>query len=867
MRRGIDNEGALSVMSVGSKGFRWLLVVAIATSLVAVSPASAAVGGQTFTYDADFAAGTLTGVEYTTVADQLQLSQESVTLPFIWVPNLDGTVSKLDTVSGKELARYRVGPSGRDLSPSRTTVDLNGCCWVGNRQVGTAVKIGLVEADYWVDRNGNGVCDTSKDLNNDGTITPGMEMLPWGADEAVLAEVTLIPGNERTFVPGTNPGIYANDYWNPGPRSLAISADNDVWIGCYGTSRFYEIDGTTSVVKRQIQTPGHTPYGAVIDGDGVIWSAGLGSPMAKVNPNVDPATVQLIRSPEGAYMYGVALDGQGHVIVGGDNRLRAWTIATNTWAWNTVGPGSFYRGIAVTDDGDIWVADTNANMVWRYSSAGVFKAGITMPANPTGVAVDAAGKVWACMLYSDHVVRINPAMNGVDFMRIIPGSGGHYSYSDMTGIVARNVTTKIGTWRGTADAGHAGASWDELSWNAAVPDGAALTVKARSSDDGVTFSAWDDVASGEAPVVPAGRYLEFEVRFVASPAGESPVLFDLTARSNEPPVLTLDAANVGCCEGDNAVDGFTCTDPDGDALSITATCGTIEDLGGGSYRWVKPEDDGPFSESVTITADDGNGGVVTASFDVAVTNLDPTCGTILGPGAPVALGTPISVTVPFTDPGSLDTHTCSIDWGDGTTSAGAVTEADGDGSAVGTHTYAAPDVYTVTATVTDKDGGTSTCAFRYAVVYDPAGGFVTGGGTIMSPEGAYTPDTTLSGKANFGFVSKYLKGATVPKGNTEFVFHAGGMNFSSTSYEWLVIAGAKAQYKGLGTINGAGEYRFMLTAIDGQVTGGGGVDRIRIRIWDAASGDVIYDNEIGAAPDAAPTTAINSGSIVVHKAK
>ena len=40
-------------------------------------------------------------------------------------------------------------------------------------------------------------------------------------------------------------------------------------------------------------------------------------------------------------------------------------------------------------------------------------------------------------------------------------------------------------------------------------------------------------------------------------------------------------------------------------------------------------------------------------------------------------------------------------------------------------------------------------------VYDPNAGFVTGGGWIDSPLGAYIPDPALAGRANFGFVSKY----------------------------------------------------------------------------------------------------------------
>jgi hypothetical protein len=154
------------------------------------------------------------------------------------------------------------------------------------------------------------------------------------------------------------------------------------------------------------------------------------------------------------------------------------------------------------------------------------------------------------------------------------------------------------------------------------------------------------------------------------------------------------------------------------------------------------------------------------------------------------------------------------------------------------------------------------------VFYDPSAGFVTGGGWINSPAGAYVAGPSLAGKATFGFVSKYKKGATVPEGNTEFQFHAGGLNFKSTSYQWLVVSGAKAQYKGYGTINGVSGYSFMLSAIDGQISGGGGIDKFRMKIWKTATGEIVYDNQVGAldtTDTADPTTAIAGGSIVIHK--
>jgi hypothetical protein len=252
-------------------------------------------------------------------------------------------------------------------------------------------------------------------------------------------------------------------------------------------------------------------------------------------------------------------------------------------------------------------------------------------------------------------------------------------------------------------------------------------------------------------------------------------------------------------------------------------------------------------------------------FAVFEPNEPPEVGPITAPVDPVQVGTTIAASATFTDSNVVDTHTAVWDWGDGSTSAGTISETNGSGSVSGSHTYTSAGVFTVKVTVTDDDGSSDEAIFQYVVVYDPSAGYVTGGGWINSPSGAYTPDPSLTGKANFGFVSKYQPGASVPTGQTQFKFHVANLNFQSTSYQWLVIAGARAQYKGTGTINGSRNYGFMLTAIDGQLPGGDGVDKFRIKIWDKATGEVIYDNQMGAMDDAEPTTAIAGGNIVIHK--
>jgi hypothetical protein len=56
------------------------------------------------------------------------------------------------------------------------------------------------------------------------------------------------------------------------------------------------------------------------------------------------------------------------------------------------------------------------------------------------------------------------------------------------------------------------------------------------------------------------------------------------------------------------------------------------------------------------------------------------------------------------------------------------------------------------------------------------------------------------------------------------------------------------------TINGAGSYGFMLTTIDGVP------DRFRIKIWDKVTGNLIYDNQLGATDTADPVTKFGGGS-------
>ena len=323
---------------------------------------------------------------------------------------------------------------------------------------------------------------------------------------------------------------------------------------------------------------------------------------------------------------------------------------------------------------------------------------------------------------------------------------------------------------------------------------------------------------------------------------------------NEGDTFTVSLDNASDPSQADTAAGFTYSFDCGDGNGV-------QDTGGAASINCEAHD--VASQTVTATITDKDGGSNTYTAGVSITNVAPSVGSISAPAGPITVGTTIDASADFTDPGIGvgDSHTAVWDWGDGTTSTGNVSEADGSGTVTGSHTYTAAGVYTITLIVTDKDGASDSSMFQYVVVYDPSAGFVTGGGWIDSPAGAYAADPSLTGKASFGFNAKYKKGANVPDGNTQFQFNAAGLDFHSTSYQWLVVAGAKAQFKGVGTISGqAGSYGFMITAVDGQLQGSDKADTFRIKIWainsDGSDGGVIYDN--------GSQSPLGGGSIVIH---
>lgn len=855
---------------------------------VAVGPATAVTApGTSWDTQAqlDGPTTTLNNTVTTTVDDgEVRLSDQTQAFPFIWIAQSNrGTIAKIDTVTGQVLGEYRSAPQTASgyPNPSRTTVAKDGSVWSGNRQLAAVVHVGVYETGQCVDRNNNGVIDTSTGYG---------DVKAWASGNASNAEDECI----LDYVP-----TYGGD-----ARHVSVDDDGFIWVGNYSggtTHRFNKIDPSTGTIVRtdDMNCGG---YGGLVDGNGVIWSSTGSWGMLRWDPDAPMVVGQNPRCID-IPVYGLAEDSHGNVWasdLGGGVVRKLNPTGTVIGAFST--HLGYTQGLAVSQDAagndHIWLSSSlflsSSNPISHLLGDGTWLGNVEgAGAGSTGVAVDAAGKIWTANINSSTAMRIDPdggpfsTTPGHEGMRVgavdktvdfpqttVDGAylpAGHpYNYSDMTGSSLKGAPDS-GTWTAVYDSGTADAEWGTLSWTADVPSGAKVTVNVAAGNDSSSFAPGVTVSNG-APFTAAGRYVKVTVVMDRAPdagAAGSPVLEDITLLpANRPPVANA-GSDQSKNEGDQVtLDGSASSDPDDDPISYSwqllagysGPAVTLDDTTVAQPKF-STTDNGEYTFRLTVTDDDG----VSSSDDVTVVigNVAPTITQFTAPVDPVPISQPIPMSASFTDPGTADTHTVSFSL-DGVNVAGEVIETDGSGSATGSVAATAAGVYVATVTVSDDDGGTATeTASVPVVVYDPSAGFVTGGGWIDSPAGAYPAAPELSGKASFGFVSKYAKGATRPSGNTEFSFQAAGLRLKSTSYDWLVVAGARAQYKGTATVNGVEGFSFMLTAVDGQLNGGGGVDKFRIKVWDS-SDTVVYDNQPGELDSTPLTTALGGGSIVIH---
>ncbi len=248
---------------------------------------------------------------------------------------------------------------------------------------------------------------------------------------------------------------------------------------------------------------------------------------------------------------------------------------------------------------------------------------------------------------------------------------------------------------------------------------------------------------------------------------------------------------------------------------------------------------GTYTVIVTVTDSTGRTDAEAAVVTVVAPMGAPQIVSVTGPTAPQTITTPVTIEATFLDvSGSADTYTATIDWGDGTTSAGTVTAptATNPGQITASRRYVETGVYTVGVTVRDQTGASSSQPYEFVVVFDTTErGTVSGSGRYWSGPEARPGGSRWGTVARFGFDARYRSGVVV--GETELRL-LGDFYFKSTQYDYLIVNDALAVAEGTGKI-GSTTLRFRVQAVDN-----GWLDFFQMTIWNPTTNEVVYDNGV-----------------------
>jgi hypothetical protein len=144
-------------------------------------------------------------------------------------------------------------------------------------------------------------------------------------------------------------------------------------------------------------------------------------------------------------------------------------------------------------------------------------------------------------------------------------------------------------------------------------------------------------------------------------------------------------------------------------------------------------EEGPYTVTVTITDidDTTNGATTTSTATVSDAALSASCA-VVSTSAQSFSGPTATFTDAASPFGTLSDFSASINWGDGTTSAGTVTGPNGGPYSVGgSHTYASTGPFTITTTISDVGGSSTSTPGCTGLVF----GFAPGGGAFVIGDG------------------------------------------------------------------------------------------------------------------------------------
>jgi RHS repeat-associated protein len=557
---------------------------------------------NTYSSNNAFGNGFIMNLNYTNSFGRLQLNSQTTPFHFINVAcGQDGTLVRVDTDTGTPVGEYFTAPTNKASYPGHVAVDRYGNAWVANWDelgcglndgsgLGSITRIGLViggtrgdiqtnqfgvvtnfvvntnTGQYLkppfiystaIDRNGDGYIKTSRTTNNvlswpTNSVGGGLGSVLNADDECIINYVRV-------------PAQLAS--------TLAVDANNDVWVGGYcvdgepcsgvsvcGTKVHVKVNGITGAVvpgtgiqfTNDPVGPFYGGFEGIIGQNGFLWSSGgVNDPGASSGNRslvmFDPVAQTNIIFANTDGNYGMDIDPlTGNVWVAGYDSSNVVVYSkTGTRLASYSHGDTFGSGVAIDNNGNVWISHgpfygaTNlARMHTDGTSLTLFDLRTNTCANVTQgreVCFDAAGKIWTLCARSPHVLRVNPITGQVE--KCLQIGTSHQARGDLTGYKLLANTAPSGVWSVIYTNGATNQAWGTLTWTASTTDTNQIRVEVRAANSYGQLSTnsfqltYDSVPLNNV----VGQLLEIRVT-LAKPtlASTNPWLHDLTLDCSPP---------------------------------------------------------------------------------------------------------------------------------------------------------------------------------------------------------------------------------------------------------------------------------------------------------------------------------------------
>ncbi len=520
-----------------------LLAVLLSTTLYA--GAGSGVYVRELVAPGDFGFGIFDRVEMSEAAGGLVLAKSMNCIPYLWVPSSSGSlVSKIDARSGREMARYQMGPVSSGWTPSAVATDYAGNAYVacGGAGSGHIVRIEASGASKSVARAPGA---TSFDFTGDGRA----DVLPWGKDArvSVVGEV------------GSEPGC------------LAFDEHGLLWVGLSSEQCIVAMDAATGAVYRKIYLDG-SPDTMIAGSRDSLWVLCENSRLVCVDPLL--GAVRNCFDLGELHARSICEGDEKTLWLGTTTGLAMFDVASGCVAANSRADTKL-AGVAVDRAGNVWAACPELNSLTRFSPIDLrITAQTPTGLAPNSLAADGDGYIWALNRDSSSASRIDA--RSVACVATALTGPEPASSTPFAACVIKPGISPSGSWRGLFDGKIPGAAWGTITWNANLSS-SRLKVEARSAEvpTDIINQQFQEVSNGLECALPNGRFLEVRVSF-AGGSNTTPVLTYLRVDGrNLPPITSNATPTVSIIRRHDhqfeAVGIRGVTDPEGHEVTVNVT--------------------------------------------------------------------------------------------------------------------------------------------------------------------------------------------------------------------------------------------------------------------------------------------------------